>query len=221
MIAKKMMLSATLLGLFAMVGTGLVALTYDGTKGRIAHNQEQSLQQSLRALIPAKRYDNDMSHDLIQVHNLELLGTSDPVNVYRARKAGKPVAVVIESVAPDGYGGPIVLLVGINYDGTIAGVRVVSEQETPGLGTNIEPDRTHWIFSFDGHSLHNPQLDKWGVKKDGGIFDQFTGATITPRAVVKAVRNTLLYYQQHRDDLFVAKTPEKNTVKHEDAKHGG
>ncbi len=221
MLVKKMMLSATLLGLFAMVGTGLVAITYDNAKGRIAQNQEESLQQSLRALVPATRYNNDFSHDHIEVHDRPLLGTGDPVIVYRARKDGKPVAVVIESVAPDGYGGPIVLLVGINYDGTIAGVRVVSEQETPGLGTNIEPDRTHWIFSFDGRSLHNPQLDKWKVKKDGGIFDQFTGATITPRAVVKAVRNTLLYYQQHRDALFAAKVPEKTAVKHEDAKHGG
>jgi electron transport complex protein RnfG len=114
------------------------------------------------------------------------------------------VAAVLASIAPDGYAGTIKLLVGINYDGSIAGVRVVSHKETPGLGDAIEAERSDWILGFNGHSLREPGEERWKVKKDGGIFDQFSGATITPRAIVAAVHNTLSYYQNNREALFAA-----------------
>jgi electron transport complex protein RnfG len=122
--------------------------------------------------------------------------------VYRARKYGWPVAVVLAPVAPDGYNGTIRLLVAIKMDGTLAGVRVIQHRETPGLGDAIEAERSDWILGFDGKSLNDPVQEKWKVKRDGGDFDQFTGATITPRAVVKAVNKALLYFRLHGHSLF-------------------
>jgi electron transport complex protein RnfG len=112
------------------------------------------------------------------------------------------VAAIFNSVAPDGYNGKIHLLVGVYIDGRLAGVRVVKHAETPGLGDAVEIRKSPWIDDFAGKSLTNPIQERWRVKRDGGDFDQFTGATITPRAVVAAVRNTLLYYQQNADMIF-------------------
>lgn len=206
---KNMLIGGFILGLFAVVGTGLVALTYDGTAERIAENERQALLRSLHQIISPESHDNDIYTDIIQVSD-PLLGTNQPVTVYRAREGKQPVAVVIASVAPEGYGGPIKLLVGIHYDGTLAGVRVISHKETPGLGDAIEAERTDWILAFKGRSLEDPEEKRWAVKKDGGIFDQFTGATITPRAVVQGVYNTLRYYQKHRDALFAPATESDN-----------
>lgn len=139
----------------------------------------------------------------------EWLGTDQPVTVYRARKSGQPVALFATPVAPDGYSGPIQLLVGVYADGTLAGVRVLAHKETPGLGDAIDEKRAPWIFGFAGKSLSNPGLDGWRVKKDGGSFDQFTGATITPRGG-QATRRFLEYVRDHRDALF-APAPENPT----------
>ena len=191
--------------IFAAAGTGLVATTYELTKERIAANQREGLLAKVRALIPADRYDNDLIDDSVDVVAPDALGTSEAVSVYRARKGSRPVAAVLTPVAPDGYGGPIRLIVAVYYDGTLAGVRVLAHTETPGLGDYIDEARSHWILGFAGHSLANPTPDKWKVKRDGGAFDQFTGATITPRAVVKAVHKTLEYFSANRDELFAAK----------------
>lgn len=204
-----MLIGGLILGLFAVVGTGLVALTYDNTAERIAENERQALLRNLHQIIPPESHDNDIYSDILQVRD-PLLGTNQPVVVYRARQSKEPVAVVIASIAPDGYGGEIKLLVGINYDGTLAGVRVVSHKETPGLGDAIEAERSDWILSFKGRSLGDPEAKRWKVKKDGGAFDQFSGATITPRAVVQAVANTLRYYQNHREALFAPATESDN-----------
>jgi electron transport complex protein RnfG len=199
---RNMLIGAMILGLFAVIGTGLVALTYEGTAERIAENERQALLHNLHQIISPDSHDNDIYEDVITVHDRALLGSKEGVNVYRARIGGHPVAAVIASAAPDGYNGTIKLLVGIHYDGTLAGVRVINHRETPGLGDAIEAERSDWILGFSGHSLQQPAAEQWKVKKDGGVFDQFTGATITPRAVVKAVYNTLRYYQQHREALF-------------------
>ncbi len=204
MLFKNMLISALFLGLFAVAGTGLVALTHDATKARIAENERQALLRSMHQLIEPSSHDNDIYTDFIEVVDKERLGSSEPVKVYRARMGGAPVATVLAPAAPDGYGGAIKLLVAIRYDGTLAGVRVIAHKETPGLGDGIEAERSDWILTFNGRSLGNPLPEKWKVKKDGGIFDQFTGATITPRAVVKAVYNSLQYYRQHRDALFAS-----------------
>ncbi len=199
---RPVLISAAFLFLFAVFGSGLVAFTHDSTAERIAENQRRALLKSLNELVPASEYDNDIYSDIVYVHNSELLGTDAAVPVYRARKGGWPVAAVLTPVAPDGYNGEIRLLVAIRLDGTLAGVRVLQQRETPGLGDGIEAERSDWILGFNGKSLEAPRLEQWKVKRDGGIFDQFTGATITPRAVVKAVRNSLLYYKQHSDTLF-------------------
>lgn len=198
---KNMFIGAFILGLFAVIGTGLVAMTKAGTAERIAENERHALLRNLHQIILPTEHNNDLYSDIIEVRD-PLLGSKEPVSVYRARMDGKPIGVVIASIAPEGYGGDIKLLIGIRYDGTLAGVRVITHKETPGLGDNIEVERSDWILGFAGHSLVNPVENKWKVKKDGGVFDQFSGATITPRAVVKEVYNTLRYYQQHRDALF-------------------
>jgi len=202
MLGKYMSRSAILLGLFALVGTGLVALIFTGTEERIAESERQFMLRNLHAVIKPELHDNDIFHDMITVTDPQQLGTKDPVAVFRARKNGQPVALAITPVAPDGYVGPIKILVGITFDGTVLGVRVLSHRETPGLGDGIEEKRSDWVLGFNGHSLGNPEDKGWAVRRDGGQFDQFTGATITPRAIVKAVYNALKFYEQNRDQLF-------------------
>jgi len=193
---------AVILFLFTAIGTAIVSLSYDLTKNLITDNQKQTLLKQLNSLISTDLYDNDLLNDKIEIIDKENLGTTMPVSFYRARKQNQPQAIVFMPVAPDGYGGSIQLLVGITIEGTLLGVRVVSHQETPGLGDLIEENRSKWIYSFNGFSLEYPPLEKWNVKKDGGIFDQFTGATITPRSIVKAVKKSLIFFQNKKEQLF-------------------
>lgn len=193
---------AAILALFAAGGAALLAGTHWLTADRIAEEQRRTKLASLYEIVPRDSHTNDMLEDTIRVHAPQLLGDDRPVTVYRARRDGEPHAAVMEVVAPDGYGGPIRLLVGIRADGKLAGVRVVSHRETPGLGDFIEADKSDWITRFEGLSLGNPPGDRWAVEKDGGRFDQMTGATITPRAVVEAIKNALIYFRGHRDALF-------------------
>ena len=206
MLRQYMTRSALILGLFALVGGGLVAWIHQLTHPYIEASERAYMLRSLHAVIPPELHDNDIFRDMITVRDAELLGTDKPVPVFRARRNGKPVAVAILSVAPDGYTGPIRLLVGIREDGTLTGVRVLSHKETPGLGDAIDERRSDWILGFKGRSLSNPEPKGWHVQRDGGVFDQFTGATITPRAVVKAVYRTLKYYQRHKERLFSQKS---------------
>ena len=199
---RSMGLAALILTGFAVVGTGLVVVTYSGTKDIIAEAQRAALEASLNQLVPADRYDNRVTEDRIDIVAPQWLGTDRPVTVYRARKNGQPVALFATPVAPDGYSGPIQLLIGVYVDGTLAGARVLAHKETPGLGDGIEEKRSPWILAFTGKSLGNPAPERWKVRKDGGVFDQFTGATITPRAVVKATRKFLEYVQAHQAQLF-------------------
>ena len=198
---QKIVAAAVLLALFGVVGTGLVAFTYEMTKDQIAENERLALLRSLQALVPAESVNNDMPNDTIVVDDKEMLGTH-VTTVYRGRKDGDPVAAVFTSIAPDGYSGKIKLLVAVRVDGTLGGVRVIAHKETPGLGDKIEIEKDDWIFDFDNKSLGNPAMDKWAVKKEGGIFDQFTGATITPRAIVNAVKRTLIYARDHKEAIY-------------------
>lgn len=200
--SRQILLTALLLFLFAAIGTALVAFTFDNTHARIAANERAALLRNLHVLVPPQTHDNDIFNDIIEVTDPDLLGTNAPVAVYRARKQGWPVAAVLTPVAPDGYSGAIRLLVGIKLDGTLAGVRILNHRETPGLGDFIEAERSDWILDFAGRSLDNPTPRQWAVKRDGGVFDQFTGATITPRAVVKAVKKALIYFDRHHQRLF-------------------
>jgi electron transport complex protein RnfG len=202
MLVKHMLRSGILLALFATAGTGLVALTYDNTKDRIAEAEREAMLQKLHSIIPPSEHNNDIFTDYIVVNSPKLLGPAKEVYVFRARMNSKPVAVLITPTAPDGYNGDIKLLVGIRYNGELAGVRVLEQKETPGLGDGIEEQKSRWIYQFDGRSSHNPELKNWKVTRDGGVFDQLAGATITPRAVVKAVKKTLEYYDSNKDFLF-------------------
>lgn len=194
--------SALLLGIFALAGVALVAGTYQLSHERIAQNQQEQKLRSLHEILADTEYDNDLLADTLRVSAPVIGGNDAESLVYRARQNGRPVAVIMEVVARDGYSGAIHLLVGIYASGEIAGVRVVAHRETPGLGDDIELSRSRWILEFDGKSLRSPASEGWAVKRDGGEFDQFTGATITPRAVVKAVRNALVYVRSNKADLF-------------------
>ena len=199
---RQILISGLFLWLFAVVGTGLVALTEYGARDAVIENERQVLLRNLHALLPADRIDNDIAADTLPLPPDELLGTAETSIVYRARLGKEPVAAIFSPIAPNGYSGRIHLLVGIYVDGRIAGVRVVKHAETPGLGDAVETRKSSWITGFDGKSLQNPHAGGWRVKRDGGEFDQFTGATITPRAVVAAVHNTLMYYRQNADMIF-------------------
>lgn len=199
---RQVLISGIFLWVFAVAGTTLVALTEFGTRESIIENERQVLLRNLHALLPSERLDNDIATDTLELPSSPLLGTDDVSIVYRARLGGEPVAAIFNSIAPNGYNGKIHLLVGVYTSGSLAGVRVIKHAETPGLGDAVEIRKSPWIKSFDGKSLTNPGPSGWQVKRDGGDFDQFTGATITPRAVVAAVRNTLLYYQQNADMIF-------------------
>ena len=203
-ITRSMLRAAGILAGFAVFGALLVALTWESTAERIAENERAFLLRSLADVLPDSGYDNAVHEDVITVRDADLLGTPAPVSVYRARLRNKPVAVVMTPVAPGGYSGPIRLLVGVLADGTVSGVRVVAHRETPGLGDKIEIERDDWIRGFEGRRLGQPPRELWAVQRDEGVFDQFTGATITARAVVSAVRDALLYFEAHRDALFAA-----------------
>ncbi|WP_240901366.1 electron transport complex subunit RsxG [Thioalkalivibrio sp. XN279] len=203
-VVRNMWRAAGVLSGFAVLGALLVALTWESTAERIAANERAFLLRTLAEVLPAGEYDNAVHEDAITVRDPDLLGTERPVTVYRARDGETPVAAVLTPTAPAGYSGPIRLLVGIRADGRLSGVRVVAHRETPGLGDKVEVERSDWILGFKGLSLRNPLPEDWAVQRDGGAFDQFTGATITPRAVVSAVRDALIYFRQHRDALFAA-----------------
>ena len=202
MSSRQILLSGFFLFLFAVVSTSFVAVTEHNTREAITENERRVLLRNLHALLPAERLDNDIVNDTLLITASPLLGTETDSPVYRARLRGDPVAVVFNSIAPNGYSGKIHLLVGVYFDGSIAGVRAIKHAETPGLGDALEIQKSPWVLDFDTKSLDNPSRGHWSVKRDGGVFDQFTGATITPRAVVQAVKNALLYYEKNADTLF-------------------
>ena len=199
---RQILTTGFLLASFAIIGTGLVAFTYDMTKDQIAEAERQALLQSLHSVVPPTLHDNELINDQIMVTSQQYLGTKEPMSIFRARQHGQPVAAILTAVAPDGYNGKIKILIGVSYEGEILGVRVVDHRETPGLGDAIETRRSDWILGFDGKSTQIIEQKQWRVKKDGGAFDQLTGATITPRAIVKAVFKALSYYEINRDMIF-------------------
>lgn len=180
------------LALFAALTTGLTALVHALTGPGIARQAVLQQQRLLDQVVPPELHDNDMLGECYLVVDASL-GNMNPHRVYLARKNGLPVAAAIESTAPDGYSGSIQLLVGADFAGKVIGTRVTEHHETPGLGDKIELRISDWITHFNGKKVESDGDKNWAVKKDGGHFDQFTGATITPRAVVNAVKRTALY----------------------------
>jgi electron transport complex protein RnfG len=193
------------LAFFALIGTAILAFIYHQTHERIAQSVENEKLKLISQILPKRMYDNDMIKDKIKVEPDALLGNDEITTAYRARLNGKPSVVVLEAVAPDGYSGKIYLIVAIRENGELSGVRVVSHKETPGLGDYIDIAKSAWIKGFDGKSTAQYNEADWQVKKDGGKFDYMAGATITPRAVVKAVHKALLYFALHKDALFAQK----------------
>ena len=191
---------------FAVIFTALMAGTYALTKDIVAENERKAKVALIAQVLPAGSFDNDILKDAMPQDTaaLKQLNAEAGSQIFRAQKDGKTNAVVVETIAPDGYSGKIKLLVGVGSDGRVLGVRVVAHKETPGLGDYIDAAKSTWIAQFEGKSLSAPRADEWKVKKDGGQFDYIAGATISPRAVVKAVKNTLDYVAAQHATLFGA-----------------
>ena len=204
-----------LLGGFALFGIIALGLAHSLTKDTIANNERQALLRQLSDVVPAN-YDNDLL-TTTYILPMDALHSAQPVTVYLATHKETPLAAVFETTSPNGYSGYIKLVVGVNYaDKSLSGVRVVSHKETPGLGDKIELRKSNWITDFTGKSMMNPKMDQWNVKKDGGAFDQFTGATITPRAIVRSVAQVLEWVNTHDnfEQLFNERTPIKTKGSH-------
>ncbi|MNF70940.1 Electron transport complex protein RnfG [compost metagenome] len=200
-ISRSMLKNSLVLGAFAVLTVGVVAVTQLGTAESIEAAQREAKVQALAQILPNGSYDNHLLDSSRAVAD-PLLGNKGATPAYLATLKGEPAAVILQATAPDGYSGSISLLIGILANGRLAGVRVISHKETPGLGDKIELAKNPWITRFVGKSLSTPSETGWAVKKDGGQFDQFAGATITPRAVVKAVHKALQYFDAHRAELL-------------------
>lgn len=184
-----------LLGLVSTLAAALLVGANLVTREPIAQREAEDLRASLAQVVPEALHDNNLLEDTVDIRD-----GAQVTRVYRARRQGAVSAMAYRMVA-QGYSGDIVLLLGVAPDGSILGVRVLSHAETPGLGDRIEVQKSDWILGFSGLSLDNPATAGWAVKKDGGVFDSFSGATITPRAVVAGIRRGLELYRAHRREL--------------------
>lgn len=208
-IARSTLQTAANLIFFAIIATAILASVFFMTHDAIVKSEEAEKMKLITQIVPPSLFDNDVIQDKLSVAPSPLLGTEDVTIAYRARLQGEPSAVVLESIAPDGYSGKIFLILAVRANGELAGVRVVTHKETPGLGDYIELPKDPWIKGFDGKSREVYKDDDWKVKKDGGQFAYMAGATITPRAIVKAVNKALIYYAENREQLFAANKPNK------------
>lgn len=188
------------LGIIAMLTSGALALSNQLTHDGIRQAEQRDLQASLVQVLPEGFADNELLSDTMEIAGSD----GKPLTLYLSRQAGKVNGAVFQ-VSGRGYAGDVVVILGIDASGTLLGARVVKHQETPGLGDKIELAKSKWIRGFEGKSLDSPPAEKWAVKKDGGVFDQFAGATITPRAVVKAVKSGLEFFAAHRQEILEGK----------------
>ena len=188
--------TALVLLLFTLAFTALMAVTYRLTRSTIEANALKAKMDLIGTVLPPSLYDNDLLKDTVT-----LPGADGDVLAYRARHAGKVEAVVYQ-VTGYGYSGAILCVMGVSREGRILGVRVIKHAETPGLGDKIETSKSDWVHSFEGKWLGDPPADKWAVKKDDGVFDQFAGATITPRGVVKAVKGGMEFFAANKAQLL-------------------
>ncbi|BBP00271.1 electron transport complex subunit RsxG [Sulfuriferula nivalis] len=201
-IARAAARAAGVLLVFSVTLTATLAYTYYLAQPNIKSNEQDVRRKLVAQTLPEASFNNDLLSNQLSLSPDTLLGTDKPSLAWQARLNNVPVAVVLEATAPDGYSGKIELLIGINTDGKLTGVRVVSHKETPGLGDYIETAKSKWIYNFNGKSNSQPDDNGWKVKKDGGQFDYMAGATITPRAVIKAVHHALQYVNKHHATLF-------------------
>jgi Na+-translocating ferredoxin:NAD+ oxidoreductase subunit G len=197
----KLHYQAGILAGFALAAAVLLGIADLATRGAIQLRMEEDLKASLEEVVPAELHDNDLLADTVTLPSVDANIGADETVVYVARKQGAVSAVCFKFVAPDGYAGPINIVIGIADNGEILGVRVIAHTETPGLGDKIEITKSPWVLSFNGKSFDNLSLTEWAVKKDGGVFDQFAGATITPRKVVQAIRRGLEFFRAHQAEF--------------------
>lgn len=196
--------SGVTLAIVAAFCTSLVALTWQLTADRIEENKKEWLERSLQPALAGLFFDSPVTESMITVPPPHELPGSDAAIIYRVYAGETPVAALFVVSARDGYAGPIRLLIGIALDGEVTGIRVLEHRETPGLGDRIDTSKSDWVLQFDGHSLRNPEPAKWAIKGDGGQFDQLTGASVTPRAVIRAIKQTLTYFDTNRVAVFAA-----------------
>lgn len=196
--------SGVTLAVLAAICTALVALTWQLTAPRIAANEKAYLEESLKPALANVFYDNDLAESTLILEPPHDLPGAEQAIIYRLYSGGEPAAAAFVVSAREGYAGPIRLLIGVDYSGALSGVRVIAHRETPGLGDRIESSKSDWLRQFESASLESPPTDQWAIRRDGGTFDALTGASITPRAVVKAVKETLLYFEANRDRIFAA-----------------
>ena len=201
-IVQKMLKSALLLTLFVIVGIVFLLATKYITNPAIEKAKITTLKTAFNQVLDKNSYDNSPYEDKIIITDIDSFKTPYPITIYRARKKNLPVALIIETIAPDGYSGNIKIMIAIKSGNIVSGVRVLEHKETPGLGDKIEIRKNDWVTKFNGLSLRDDNLANWRVKKDGGQFEQFTGATITPRAVVNAIKNALIYVNEHGEKLY-------------------
>jgi Na+-translocating ferredoxin:NAD+ oxidoreductase subunit G len=209
-IFKHAIKTAITLVAFAFVGTAMLAYVFDITRAPIEASEKEARLALFKEILPESTYDNDLLKDTVEIAPNEQLGNRQPTIANIAKLNNKTAGVILEAIAHDGYSGDIKLLIAIRADGSISGVRVLAHKETPGLGDYIDIARGNWIKLFNDESVNKTLATQWQVKKDGGKFDYMVGATITPRAVVKAVFKALQFYDVNKTKLFaVAKTESK------------
>jgi electron transport complex protein RnfG len=190
------------LAAMAAVCTTLVAFTYQLTDERIAANEQAWLEQSLQPALAGLFFDSGVSESKITIPAPHDLPGSEDAIIYRVYSGDTPVAALFVVSARDGYAGAIRLLVGVDHNGAVTGVHVLAHRETPGLGDGVESAKSDWVRQFDGRSLGDPQIAGWKIRRDGGDFDQLTGASVTPRAIVTAVRDTLVYFEANKEQVM-------------------
>jgi electron transport complex protein RnfG len=198
--------SAVVLVLFTLAFTGLMAATYQATKPILAASAQAEKLKLINEVLPPASYDNDLLADAIVLPPVKELGATEPTKLYRARRGGQPVALVLEAAAPDGYSGRIGLVLAVDVEGRLAAVRVTGHKETPGLGDYIDPRKdknkaSPWIAQFNGQGYDLTLGGRWKVRKDGGEFAYHTGATISARAVTNATGKAVLWAAERRDKL--------------------
>ena len=224
MLGQSISKNSLILGAFALVTAGTLALTNLGTQDRIAAAERAAQQKALFEVVPIDQHDNDMLSDTMPVpaDAMAALGLRSDKPIYIARKQGEISALIIPATAQDGYSGDIDMIVGVTATGTITGVRVLRHKETPGLGDKVDLKKSQWILNFNGKSLSFPVIEDWKVKKDGGEFDQFAGATITPRAMVGQIKRVLEVVAAQQSVFFpegtkAVTTPVENTTSNAEA----
>ena len=207
--------SGVTLALVAAFCTSLVAFTWQLTAERIEANKTEWLERSLQPALAGLFFDSPVTESMIMILSPHEPPGSDAAIIYRVYAGDEPVAALFVVSARDGYAGPIRLLIGVAMDGTVTGVRVLEHRETPGLGDRIETTKSGWVLQFDGHSLQNPLPGQWTIKGDGGDFDQLTGASVSPRAVIRAIKDTLSYFGANRVTVFAAPAENEDSAPEE------